>query len=494
VQSLVDEQAEIELIKDMGRFSRDPEGFVLYAFPWGQGELAKYKAPEKWQLEILREVRDGLKTVNEVIQDAVASGNGIGKSALVAWLLLWAMSTCEDTRGVVTSNTETQLRTKTWPELAKWFRFCITRHWFELTDTSLYSRDPQHQKTWRIDRIAWSKTRPEAFAGLHNKGKRIIIVFDEASAIDDIIWETTEGALTDKDTEILWFAFGNPTRTNGRFHACFHTLGHRWKHHQIDSRTVKISNKDQIKKWVEDHGEDSDFVRVHVRGMFPLSSSLQFIPSELVEAARGKHLNESRYSFAAKVLALDNAWTGGDEIVIGLRQGLAYRQLAILKKNDDDMKIAQAMARYEDEEKADAVFIDLGYGTGVHSAGKQMNRNWQLVPFGGASNDPRYLNKRAEMWGLVKDWLKGGGIIPDDAVLCEDLTGPEGYEVMTGPNAGKIYLESKDDMKARGLRSPNRGDTLALTFAMPVQPKNRAHGGLASRLEMARTEYDVLAH
>jgi hypothetical protein len=487
----IDPLIEKQLIEDMASMSGDPDKWVLYSFTWGEGELADYPdGPEPWQRKILQEVRDGLKTVNQVIQEAVASGHGVGKSALVAWLILWAMSTFEDTRGVVTANTDTQLRTKTWPELATWHRRCIVSHWFTLTATSIYSADPKHEKTWRIDLIPWSETNTEAFAGLHNKGKRIILIFDEASAISDKIWEVAEGALTDEDTEILWFAFGNPTRNTGRFHACFHALKHRWNNQQIDSRTVRITNKAQIKKWVEDYGEDSDFVRVRVKGEFPKSSDHQFIPSDLVQAARGKHLNAAQYNFAAKVLTLDNAWTGGDEIVMGLRQGLAYRQLAVFKKNDDDMVIAGHLARFEDEEKADAVFIDLGYGTGVYSAGKGMGRSWILVANGGESGDPGYVNKRAETWGLLRAWLKEGGAIPDDPVLAEELIGPEGYEVAAGRNAGKIFLESKDDMKKRGLSSPNRADALALSFAFPVRPRT---GGRAARPpEFARREYDPL--
>ena len=103
---------------------------------------------------------------------AVASGHGIGKSALVAWIILWAMSTFTDARGIVTANTEGQLRTKTWPELAKWLALCTNRHWFTYTATSLHSSQPGHDKTWRVDAITWSENNTEAIAGLHNKGKR----------------------------------------------------------------------------------------------------------------------------------------------------------------------------------------------------------------------------------------------------------------------------------------------------------------------------------
>lgn len=459
-----------EIVEDLGRFAKDPYGFVKWAFDWGHGEL-EGKSIEPWQAEQLKSIRDGLKTIEQVIRESTGSGHGVGKSALVAWLILWALSTFGDTRGVVTANTETQLRTKTWPELGKWYRLFIANFMFEFTATAIYSRAPGHDKTWRIDAIPWSETNTEAFAGLHNQGRRILVVFDEASAIADRIYDVTEGALTDKDTEIIWCLFGNLTRNSGRFRDTFHSLRHRWKTRTIDSRTVSFTNKDQIQKWQEDYGDDSDFFRVRVRGLEPNQSTLQFIPADVVQAARGRKLRADQYMFAPVILTVDPAWTGSDELVIGKRQGLAFAILRTVPRNDDDMKIASMLAKYEDDEKADAVFIDLGYGTGIFSAGKQLGREWILVPFGGAANDPQYANKRMEMWALTKEWLKAGGCIPGDQMLCDDLTGPEAYIIAVGKNAGKLILESKDDMRKRGLPSPNRGDALALSFAFPVMPK-----------------------
>lgn len=461
------------LATDLGQFTHDPYKFVLYSFPWGSGELQNYKKPEDWQIKLLKAIGKGLITPNEAIRLATASGNGVGKSALVSWIILWALSTFEDTRGVVTANTENQLRTKTWAELAKWYRLFIAKHWFTLTATAIYSSDSGHEKTWRIDQIPWSENNSEAFAGLHNKGRRIIVIMDEASAIADIIWEVTEGALTDEGTEIIWAVFGNPTRNDGRFNRCFNADRHRWKTWQIDSRTVKITNKEQINQWIEDYGEDSDFVRVRVRGIFPNVSDRQFIPSSYVELARKRKISALQHNFAAKIISVDPAWSGGDETVISLRQGNAFKILGKYPRNEDDFLMAGYVANFEDIEKADAVFVDLGYGTGIVSAGKQLKRNWVLVPFGGASNDVGFVNKRAEMWNLMKQWLKDGGCIPEDPILHAQITSPEYYVVPTGKNAGKILLESKEDMKGRGLESPNRADALALTFAYPVAPKNR---------------------
>lgn len=467
--------SDMELALDLGRVSKDPYAFVMYAFPWGEDTLADYKGPEDWQKEVLIEIRDALargESLESAIRLATASGHGIGKSALVAWLILWAISTHEDTRGVVTANTEAQLRTKTWPELAKWYGLFIGKHKFTITATSIYSSDKEHEKTWRIDMIPWSEHRTESFAGLHNKGKRILVIYDEASAIPNVIWEVTEGALTDKDTQIIWAVFGNPTRNTGRFRECFSKHRSRWLNHRVDSRQVSITNKEQIKQWIEDYGEDSDFVKVRIRGEFPSMGDMQFISSDIVEAARGRHLRTDQYDFAAVVIGVDPGWSS-DEGVIYLRQGLMSKLLKTYRNVKDDFEVAGWVARFQDEYSADAVFIDLGYGTGIFSAGKQMGRNWVLVPFGGASTDDGYANKRADMWRQMRDWLKGGGALENDPVICEQLVGVEAGVIALGPSTGKIKLESKEDMAKRGLESPDRADALCLTFTAPVMSRGQ---------------------
>ncbi|MDA8306863.1 MAG: terminase [Deltaproteobacteria bacterium] len=487
-----------ELAAELAKYVSDPYGWVLYAFPWGEpgSELACYSGPDKWQEDILKGIGRRLSRASQdgaIIREATASGHGIGKSTLVAWLILWAVSTFEDTRGVVTANTEKQLVTKTWPELAKWFRLCWftgavlgTRSGlFEVTARAIYSSYPEHQKTWRIDQVPWNERNTEAFAGLHNKGRRILLVFDEASAIPDVIWEVSEGALTDEGTEIIWCVFGNPTRNSGRFKDCF-TGPHaaRWISRQVDSRTCALTNKGQIKQWVDDYGEDSDFFKVRVRGVFPSMSARQFISVADVDAAFGRHLRIDQYDFAPKILSVDPAWEGDDELVIGLRQGLAFSILRTIPKNDNDIEIANIIAWLEDEGKADAVFIDAGYGTGIVSAGRTLGRTWQLVWFAGASVDPGCANKRAEMWKLMRDWLKAGGAIPEDSVLYNDLIGPETVARVDG----KIQIEPKDAMKKRGLKSPNRADCLAISFAYPVS----ARGSKPPRPAFALTDYDPL--
>jgi hypothetical protein len=479
---------EAELISDIGSFTHDPLGYVLYAFPWGVPgtELATHSGPRQWQRDTLERIGAKLRAgslVNfeDVIRDATASGHGIGKSALVAWLVKWALDTHEDTKCVVTANTEKQLVTKTWPEVAKWHRLSLTSHWFTWTATALISNTEGHQATWRADAIPWSEHNTEAFAGLHNEGKRILLVFDEASKIADRVWEVAEGALTDSKTEIIWAVFGNPTRATGRFRECFRAHRHRWHTQSIDARTVEGTNAVLHAEWVADYGEDSDFVKVRVRGVFPSASVRSFIGEADVDAAWGRKLRAEQFSFAPVILACDPAWEGDDMLVVGMRQGLYYEILAEIPKNDNDVTIANMLARFEDEHGADAVFIDGGYGTGIVSAGRTMGRDWSLVWFGEASNDAGYLNKRAEMWGGMRTWLKSGGSLPEKPQLRDDLIGPETKPRMDG----KIQLESKAEMKKRGLPSPNHGDALALTFAHPVQ-KKRAGGAKGK----AVTDYD----
>lgn len=464
-----------EDIAEVMQYEHDPLGYVETAFPWGEkgGPLERHPGPRAWQKEVLQKIGEHLsdpakRTMPLLI--ARASGHGIGKSALIGMIAQWGNSTCPNTRVVVTANTDGQLKTKTMPEIGKWFRMAANAHWWKPTATAVYSADQEAEKSWRLDATPWSENNTEAFAGLHNQGSRIIMIMDEASAISDKVWEVAEGVLTDEDTEIIWIVFGNPTRNTGRFRECFRRNRHLWDHKQIDSRTVEGTNKAVLDQMVANYGEESDIVKVRIRGMFPAMSAKQFISTNDVDAAFGRHLRPEQYSFAPKILTCDPAWEGDDELVIGLRQGLRFDILAVIPKNDNDMVIADKLMRLEDEHQADAVFIDAGYGTGIYSAGKTLGRNWRMVWFGGESADPGCENKRAEMWKGARDWLKAGGTIAKDDVLYQDLIGPE---TVPRPD-GKIQLESKAAMKLRGLPSPGRGDALALSFAYPVTSKARS--------------------
>lgn len=495
----VKEQLSVEdinaLIDFCAETTHDPLKFVQLAYPWGEPgtALEDETGPDTWQSDLLQRLGERLKegasaeaAVSNVIREAVASGHGIGKSALVAWIVDWAMATCEDTRGIVTANTDTQLKSKTWAELNKWHNMCICKPLFELTATRMFSSQRDHESLWRIDAIPWSKSNPDAFAGLHNKNRRILIIFDEASSIDDVIWEVIDGATTDANTEILWLAFGNPTRNTGRFYDCFHRFKRMWGTRHIDSRTCKQTNKALLQELIDGYGgdEDNDVIRVRIRGLFPRASDTQFISLALVEDAMERKARQEQYEQLPTVIGVDPAYDGGDKIAIMLRQGIYCKLLAEYPKNDNDGVLARSIAEFEDQYNAAAVFIDKGYGTGVYSFGQVMGRNkWVLVSFGstddGATQRNGYLNKRAEMWAAMREWLKNGGCLPhDDEQLRDELIAPMGWV----NEKGLIQLEPKALMKKRGLASPNRADALALTFAYPVQIGNPTK----QRYEMAR--------
>ena len=460
-------EAEIKLIEEVAKFKHDPLAYSLFAFPWGEaGDLADDK-PLAWQSDMFDELGKQLRSGNQKIRLSVASGHGIGKSAFISQAILWALSTFPDTKIMVTANTDTQLKTKTWPEITKWYNMCINKHWFKMEATSIWCLEDNKKELWRCDRIPWSDQNPQAFAGLHNKKKRIMVVFDEASSISDIIWETIEGAMTDADTEIIWIAFGNPTLNTGRFRECFRKFSNRWITRQIDSRDVEITDKDELQRWVDDYGVDSDFVKVRVRGMFPSSSAKQYINTKDIDAAYGKNLRENEYNFAPIIIGCDPAWEGDDVLTIGYRQGLKATKLLSIPKNDNDIHIANILARYEDELKADAVFVDQGYGTGIVSAGRTMNRNWRLVNSAEKAFDAGCVNKRAEMWQAMRNWLKEGGAIPEDPKLRQQLEAPEAV-----PRAdGKLQIEPKPMIKKRIGESTDEADWLGLTFAYPVASK-----------------------
>jgi hypothetical protein len=500
---------EDRLIAEVESYVNDPLGFVYFAFPWGEDgtPLAGLKGPDQWQEEVLAEIGaklalGDLPGASQVIREAVSSGKGIGKSALVAMLVCWAMSTMADTRGVVTANNETQLRTKTWAEVSKWYQMLICRHWFKLEATSIHAVDPDHEKTWRIDIVLWNEKNPEAFAGLHNQGRRILVVMDESSHIPDVIHDTTDGALTDADTQIIWCCFGNPTRPDGRFREYFDggRFAHRWSHRKIDSRSVRITNKAMLAEWVEDWGEDSDYVRMYVRGEFPRIGSMQFISAELVDGAFAREPVTSIYS--PLIMGCDVARFGDDMSVIRFRKGLdAVSHPPMKFRGIDTMVFAAKIADAYNDCHADMVFVDEGgVGGGVVDRLRQLKIPCIGVNFAGRSDRAQagdsdvqselYANKRAEMYGSARRWLARGAVAFDADFKRQATSVEYGYVVRDGKDA--IQLEKKESMRKRGLDSPDDFDAFVLTFAYPVQPNAQAGRFHPPGAQFTKHEYDPL--
>jgi hypothetical protein len=462
----------LELIEEIASYAYDPLGLVKSIFPWGEGELSDSAGPRSWQAEELAAIGAHIsnpETRFQPYQAAIASGHDIGKSAFVGMITKWALSCWPGARVMITANTGNQLSSKTQPEVSKWFRLAYDHDFWDVQATRISVKDQEYRANYRADFETWSEYNTEAFAGLHNKGKLILIIFDESSAIHREVWNVTKGALTDENTVILWLVFGNPTLNDGPFFECFGVQGHRWRHRHIDSRTVEGTNKTLYAQWEADEGEDSDFFRVRVRGVFPRQGDTQFIASSVVFAAR--HYKAEGYEYLPIILACDVARFGDDQTVLGYRQGRKYVQLEKFR-NRDTQFTANRVIHHMQSLSPSATIVDAsGVGGGVVDYCRSLSYDVFGFDGGESAFDPtKYFNRRAEVWGKANDWLKAGAEIPDDEELASDLTGPQFHYAQGKRSHGSLVLEAKEMMKKRGLRSPDCGDTLCLTFAVNVAP------------------------
>jgi hypothetical protein len=416
---------------------------------------------------------------------ATASGRGIGKSALVSWLILWMLTTRIGSTTIVSANSEAQLRSITWAEITKWAALLINSHWFEISATrvmpakwiaELVERDlKKGTRYWSVEGRLWSEENPDSYAGVHNHDG-VMVIFDEASGIPDPIWSVTAGFFTENTPNRFWFAFSNPRRNEGYFYECFNAKRNFWTTQSIDARQVEDTDKAVYEQIIEEYGADSSQARIEVYGQFPADGDDQFIPPSLVDeaASRPKWQDET----AAIVLGVDPARSGNDSTVIVARQG---RDIVAIKryKGEDTMEIVGRVIDAIEEFRPALVVLDEGgLGYGILDRLKEQRYKVRGVNFGWKSSKPAmWQNKRAEMWGEMRDWLRSASI-PNDRMLKSDLCGPQ-YKTNS---SGSIALEAKKDMKARGLASPDAADALAVTFAYPVASRE-------SRVKMERKSY-----
>jgi hypothetical protein len=471
--------AQLELVEEIARYAHDPEGFVRVMFPWGEGELAGISGPRTWQAEELAKIGAHLQnpeTRHMPYRAAVVSGNGPGKSALVGMVSVWAMTTCPGCRVIITANTGAQLNVKTQPEVAKWFRLSEVRDLWDVQATRISISEPSYRTNYRLDFETWSENNPEAISGLHNLGRRIVVIFDEASGIPPAIWNHIRGALTDKNTEIIWLAYGNGTLNEGPFFECFNKDAHRWNTRHLDTRFVEGTNKEEIQQWLEDDGEDSDWFRVHVRGLFPRQSELQFIGHDIVERAR--QYKAVGYEELPRILACDVARSeAGAQTVLGYRQGRKYVELEKYRGQSITFT-ANRVIHWIKEISPDATVVDAsGLGIGVVDTCTQLGYTVQAFNGGESAFDSRkYGNRRAETWGLGKIWLEAGAEIPDDEHLASQISAPHYYYRKGQSLHGALMIEPKENMARRGLASPDRADTLMLTHAVDPAPRESSEG------------------
>lgn len=469
------------LAQEISKYYDDPVGFVMFCYPWGEKgtPLEPWpEGPDEWQKRFLqtwgegikRRGFDGVKAVTP-IQISVASGHGIGKSALTSWIIHFIMSTRPMAKGVVTAGKYAQLKDKTWAELAKWKKMAINGHWFEYHNSqgnlSYYHKD--HKESWVVNGQAATKENADSFAGLHNAQSTPFYIFDEASAVPSEIYEVAMGGLT--DGEPFMFLFGNPTRSTGYFADTFGKNRHRWINWHVDSRTARMTNKELINEWVADYGEDSDFVRVRVKGQFPRVGDSQFISTEAVEMAMEREVEPNAAD--PIVIGVDVARFGDDQSCIAVRHGRKLLEIRTFRELDL-MSFSNKVIEAIDAYKPHTVFVDgAGIGAGVIDRLRQLSYRCIEVQAGSRPFDPdKFTNLRAEMWWKLREWIEYADLPEDDQELLYDLTGIEyGYDERM-----RVKLEKKSDMKKRGLPSPDKADALSVTFAENVNPVSRPRG------------------
>lgn len=466
---------DAELADFVGQFYADPLGFVIACYPWGEpGPLEQEQGPDDNQREFLlslgKEVTargfDGVHPVLP-IQMSETSGHGTGKSAMGGWITDWILSTRAHSIGTVTAGTSMQLEERTWAAITYWTKLCLTAHWFDIQSRGIYSKD--HPDTWKVVAQTCKEENAQSFAGQHARTSTSWYLFDEASEVPDKIWETATGGLS--DGEPMWFVWGQSVRNTGQFYkVCFGSDALRWNHRRVDSRTSRFTNKILIDQWIADYGIDSDYVRVRVLGYPPSASELQYIDKGRVSLARARTqiaLHDEPIVAGFDVSGGGKAWN-----VIRFRQGLNGRVLPPIRipgEHDPDrsQRIGVCAELLRDQRvghKIAALFIDSAFGAAIAVRLRSLGfENVYEVNFGGTSPDAHYLNMRAFMYGKTKEWLLLGSL-PDDDKLCEQLSLP-GYHLN---QSGKLVIESKADIQARGEASPDDADALCLTFAQPV--------------------------
>lgn len=466
--------------------SDDPYNFVMSVYPWGQKgtPLENFKGPRRWQTRELKRLRQhieedrargGLGLTYEMLKRAIVAGRGIGKSAYVAWLIDWFNTTRIGSSALISANTEAQLKSVTWGELAKWTAMSMHSHWWEMSATkrvpadwlcALVERDLKiGTRQWGAEGKLWSEENPDGYAGPHNM-LGMLIIFDESSGIPDAIWDVASGFFTEPVENRIWAAFSNGRRNSGYLYEIVEGVKRDfWESEQIDARTVEGTDQKVYADIIAEHGEDSDQARIEVYGQFPKSGDDQFISSFMVEEA----MKRPRYAdkTAPIVIGVDPA-RGGDKTVIAVRQG---RDLIALRYHDEDdtmLVVGLVIDAINEFNPVHTCIDEGGVGAGVFDRLKEQKYKVRGVQFGGKAKRPiKHLNMRAQIWDEMRDWLKTASI-PKDKRLKTDLCGPR----KKMDSNGTLCLESKKDMKSRGAASPDAADAIACTFAHPVAHKS----------------------
>lgn len=447
--------------------------------------------PDPWQDDVLTAFPSNPRI-------AMKACKGPGKTALEAWISWNFLCTRPHPKIGATAISGDNLRDNLWAEMSKWQqqdRVGVLKTQFIWQAERIFARD--HPETWFMSARTWSRSaNPEqqgqTLAGLH--ADYVMIILDESGGIPDAVMANAEGiGSSAKEWHIV--QAGNPTHLEGPLYRACTSERSLWFVVEITAdpddpkRTSRVSPqwaRDQIAKY----GKDNPWVLVNVYGKFPPSSLNSLIGPDEVNSVLGKHLPLTAYSHAARILGVDVARYGDDESVIFPRQGQASFTPQVLR-NADSTQGSGTVARKWQDWDADACMVDAsgGYGAGWCDALKVLGRHPIEVQFAGKPTDPRYYNKRAEMWFAMCEWAKGGGVLPNVPQIVEELTTPT-YSF----SRDKLLIEDKDQIKARLGRSPNYADALACTFAQPVFVDRQPLGSfnLARAVQSSVRDYNPL--
>lgn len=416
--------------------------------------------PELWQGNFLKDVGSAIIEGNR--RFSVRAGHGVGKTTVEAWLILWFVLFFRDLKVPVTANSQDQLRDVVWAEVARWHRElpAFLRDLIEVSaERVAIKADPEG--AFAVARTARPE-RPEALQGFH--AKVLAFFLEEASGIEDIIFETAGGALSSEDSWV--FMFANGTRASGYFYRS-HTVNRAsWRCYHVPCSLSSRVSKNYATDIAAEYGVDSNVYRVRVLGEFPLSEDDAVIPLGLIEAAVARDVSPSD---AGIVWGLDVARYGDDSTCLVKRRGNVLLDKSREWKKYDLMQTAGVIVKEYGETplelRPSAINVDvIGMGGGVVDRLRELGLPVRGINVAeAASTSPeRFMRLRDELWWKARDWFDGRACtMPNDGALIGELVSPK-YKL---ESSGKIKIESKDDMKKRGVKSPNRADAFCLTFA-----------------------------
>ena len=430
---------------------------------------------DNWQTMVAADVANAPKV-------AVKSGQGVGKTALEAGLIIWFLVCRPYSKVIATAPTMQQLYDVLWAEIAKWLDTSKAKQLLTWTKTKVYMNGDSER--WFA--TAKTATKPENMQGFHED--HMMIVVDEASGVSDPIMEAILGTLTGADNKLL--LMGNPNRIEGVFFDAFNKDRDKFKTHTVSSRDSKRTSKDNIEMLESKYGKDSDVCRVRIDGQCPKGALDSFISLETVELACSS-LNKLEQADvdAAQILhvGVDVARFGDDKTVITPRISTkVFEFRKYVKKSTMEtagnvlMCCKEYMKKFPQLKNCIVKVDDSGVGGGVTDRLKEVIKVERLpikvipVNNGESATDDYYFNLGGQLWGQVKELLEvnfsnnmqGKAVeieLPNDSEMIKQLSVRKYH--MT--SKGKIQLESKDDMKKRGLGSPDVADSLALCLYEP---------------------------